>query len=180
MNRKSAILNSIIALIVIFPLLVHAAPPDEGKVIFTARCASCHNVNKRMTGPALAGVDQRRSIDWIIRFVHSSKTVIASGDTAAVGLFEKFNRVAMPEHPDLTEAQIKSIVDYIKVEAKNGVTAAPFEKPTRKPDGYLPLSIHDYPFFGVYLFAVACLVGVLLFCVYLVRLREAQKAAGGK
>ncbi len=178
MNKKSAILKVIIACILILPGRLHAAPPDEGKAIFTARCASCHNVNRRMTGPALAGVDERRSIDWIIRFVHSSKTVIASGDTAAVKLFDQFNRVSMPEHPDLSEAQIKSIVDYIKAEAKTGVVAAPFEKPTRKPDGYLPLSIHDYPFFGVYLFAVACLVGVLLFCVYLVRLRDAQKANG--
>ena len=30
----------------------------EGKTIFSTRCAGCHNVNKTLTGPALAGVDQ--------------------------------------------------------------------------------------------------------------------------
>jgi cytochrome c553 len=39
---------------------------DEGKAIFTTRCTSCHNVNKQMVGPALANIDQRRNIDWII------------------------------------------------------------------------------------------------------------------
>jgi len=92
-----------------------AAPPiAEGKAIFSTRCAGCHNVNKVVTGPALAGVDQRHSIDWIINFVHSSQTVIKGGDEKAVALFEKFNKIPMPDHPDLTAGNIKSIVEYIK------------------------------------------------------------------
>src|SRR5206468_4896771 len=77
-------------------------PSEEGKQIFTTRCAGCHNVNRILTGPALAGVDQRHSIDWIINFVHSSQTVIRGGDKQAVALFEKFNRIPMPDHPDLS------------------------------------------------------------------------------
>src|SRR5881398_2429281 len=96
-------------------LLANANPPlDEGRTIFTARCSGCHNVNKIVTGPALAGVDQRHSIDWIINFVHSSQTVIKGGDQAAVTLFEKFNKIPMPDHPDLTADNIKNIVEYIK------------------------------------------------------------------
>src|SRR5215208_1973077 len=98
--------------------IVWAGPPsEEGKAIFTSRCSGCHNINKILTGPALAGVDQRRSIDWIINFVHSSQGVIKSGDKDAVALFEKFNRIPMPDHPDLTADNIKNIVDYIKSEA---------------------------------------------------------------
>ena len=67
-----------------------------------------------MTGPALAGVDQRRSIDWIINFVHSSQTVIKNGDAYAVALYQKFNKVQMPDHPDLSPGDIKNIVAYIK------------------------------------------------------------------
>jgi cytochrome c2 len=75
----------------------NATPPvEDGKTIFTARCAACHNVNKQLTGPALAGVHERRSIDWIIKFVHSSQTMVKSGDKDAVALFEKFNKIPMP------------------------------------------------------------------------------------
>lgn len=145
---------------------VFAAPPsEEGRTIFTARCAGCHNVNKVLTGPALAGVDQRRSIDWIINFVHSSQTVIKKGDKDAVALFEKFNRIPMPDHTDLTPDNIKSIVEYIKTEASNVVTTAPFATPSRLQKPYVPISITNYIFFAGYLGAVVLLIIGLLMAV---------------
>ena len=71
-------------------------PEEEGKTIFVSRCASCHHVNKTVVGPALSGVDERRSMDWIINFVHSSQTMVKKGDKDAVGLFKKFNSMPMP------------------------------------------------------------------------------------
>jgi mono/diheme cytochrome c family protein len=107
--------------ILFFGFSVFAAPPsEEGKSIFAARCAACHNVNKVLVGPALAGVDQRRTIDWIVKFVHSPQTVIKSGDQYAVDLLNKY-KVQMPDHPDLTPDNIKSVVEYIKVESQAGV-----------------------------------------------------------
>lgn len=98
--------------------LANAAPPvEEGKTIFTTRCAGCHNVKKQVLGPALAGVDQRRSTEWIINFVHSSQTMIQNGDKDAVALFKQFNNIPMPDHKDLTEENIRSVMEYIKVEA---------------------------------------------------------------
>ena len=82
MNLKRTLLPTL--LLLSLSLFLNAAPPvEEGKSIFQARCAACHNINKTMTGPALAGVDQRRSLDWIINFVHSSQTVIKNGDKDA-------------------------------------------------------------------------------------------------
>ncbi len=150
--------------------LIYATPPaDEGKTIFNSRCAACHNVNKVLTGPALAGVDQRRSLDWIIKFVKSSQGLVKSGDKDAVALYQQFNRVPMPDHPDLTEANIKSIVEFIKSEAKPvDAEKAPFAKPTKREPGYKPLSLsEDYLFFLVYLAVVAMLIAVLLFAVKL-------------
>ena len=148
--------------------LVNANPPaEEGKAIFMSRCAACHNVNKVLTGPALAGVDQRRSIEWITRFVQSSQTLVKSGDKDAVAIFQQFNRIPMPDHPDLTADNIKSIVEFIKSESKpaDGVKA-PFAKPSIKQDGYRPLSLsRDYLVFLVFLAAVALLSAVLLFAV---------------
>lgn len=143
-----------------------AAPPtEEGRTIFTSRCAGCHNINKVLTGPALAGVDQRRSIDWIINFVHSSQTVIKKGDKDAVALFEKFNRIPMPDHADLSPENIKSIVAYIQSEAGNTTDKAPFATPTKLQKPYIPISITNYPFFISYLIAVALLIAGLLFAV---------------
>lgn len=149
--------------------LVKAAPPvEEGKTIFTSRCAACHNVNKILTGPALAGVDSRRSIDWIINFVHSSQTVIKKGDPTAVALFNQFNHIQMPDHPDLTADNIKSVVEYIKSEAATAASEkAPFAKPTKLHPDYKPLTLKNYGFFLSYFALIALLIGVLLFAVQL-------------
>lgn len=145
---------------------VFATPPvEEGKTIFTTRCAGCHNVNRILTGPALAGVEQRHSIDWIINFVHSSQTVIKNGDQTAVALFNKFNHIQMPDHPDLTADNIKSIVEYIKSEAAagGGDGKAPFATPTVLKTPYTPIQINNYSFFAFYLAAVVLLIGGLVF-----------------
>lgn len=103
--------------ILFFGFPVFAAPPvEEGKTIFAARCAACHNINKALVGPALAGIEQRRSLDWIVQFVHSPQKLIKSGDQYAVDLFNKY-KVQMPDHPDLTADNIKNVVEYIKAES---------------------------------------------------------------
>jgi cytochrome c551/c552 len=167
----------ILAVTILFSLNVFAGPPsEEGRVIFTARCAGCHNVNKILTGPALAGVDQRRTIDWIINFVHSSQTVVKSGDEYAVTLFNKFNRIPMPDHPDLTADNIKSIVEYIKTESKTTADKAPFERQEKSHPNYTPLSISNYWVFGSYFAIVALLVAVLLMAVKVMDLRRNENS----
>jgi mono/diheme cytochrome c family protein len=162
---KTKHLLSILALL-FTSMWVHADPIEDGKTIFMSRCAACHNVNKTLTGPALAGVDQRRSMEWIIKFVNSSQTLVKNGDKDAISVFQKFNKVPMPDHPDLTEDNIKSIVDYIKSEAATADTKAPFAKPSKSQTAYKPLSFKDYGVFLIYLFAVAVLVMILVLAVW--------------
>jgi cytochrome c551/c552 len=153
-------------------LYVFSAPPvDDGKKIFTSRCASCHNVNKVVLGPALAGVTDRHSEDWIIKFVHSSQTVIKSGDHAAVTLYEKFNKIPMPDHPDLSSENIQGILAYIKSETKSPVLAPSF-RPNIVHPNYTPISITNYKFFEAYLSLVVLMTVSL---VALVKVKEIQR-----
>jgi mono/diheme cytochrome c family protein len=154
---------------------VFSAPPvEEGRLIFANRCAACHSVNKVLTGPALAGVDKRRSMDWIVSFVQSSQSMVKKGDQDAVALFEKFNKVPMPDHRDLTGSDIASIVEYIKSsEVATTTEAAPFRKPGKLRPAYMPLSIQrHYSFFIAFGFSVVLLIGGLLF---LVNVKELQR-----
>jgi cytochrome c551/c552 len=153
-------------LLIITTQVVHANPIDEGKAIFSARCAACHNINKQLTGPALAGVDQRHPVEWIIKFVHSSQTLVKGGDKDAVALFERFNKIPMPDHPDLTEDNIRHIVEYIKSESKLAeATTAPFSKPGKLESDMKPMGKGDIGIFGIYLLVVGVLIVVLLFGV---------------
>lgn len=166
---KKKIMISI--LILLTGVSVFSFPPVEGKTIFASRCASCHNVNKVIVGPALAGVAGRHTEKWIINFVHSSQTVIKSGDSAAITLYEKFNKTPMPDHPDLTAENIQGILAYIKSETK-----APVSTPSFRPDKvhphYTPLSITNYKFFGAYLVLVMLMTSSM---IALVRVKEIKR-----
>lgn len=90
---------------------------DAGKAIFTQRCTSCHAVSKDVVGPALGNVDKTDKIEWIVKFVHGSQAMVKAGDKRAVELFNAHNQTVMPDHPDLSEQDIKNIFAYVDAEA---------------------------------------------------------------
>ncbi len=157
------------------------AQAGKGKIIFTDHCASCHNINKVITGPALNGVEQRHSVDWIRRFVRSSQTFMKSGDKDALALYEKFNHITMPDHPDLTDNDITNVLAYIKSESKDITKEKP---PFARPPGhrrltYTPLSweANKYLLLG-YLGTVALLIIVLLMAVQVKHWQRLQTEEG--
>ena len=96
---------------------------QDGHAIFQANCATCHKVNDKLVGPALAGVESRwPSRDKIYSWVHNSTAVIKSGDPYAVSLYNEFNKTQMTAFPQLTTKDIDAVLDYIK--ATPAVTAA--------------------------------------------------------
>ena len=148
------------ATILFFGFSVLAAPPsEEGKTIFAARCAACHNVNKVLVGPALAGVDQRRPIDWIVKFVNSPQSVIKSGDQYAADLLNKY-KVQMPDHADLTAENIKNVVEYIKTESQ-----AANEKPKAVKTDYISMILTNKGLLVSSLALVAILIAALWFVI---------------
>lgn len=154
--------------------ILWANPPlEEGKTLFAARCASCHNVNKALTGPALAGLDERRSMDWIVNFIKSSQAMIKAGDKDAIAVYEQYNKIPMPDHPDLSDDHIKSIVEFIKAEANNTAEVAPFARPSKLHPSYTPFTLNDYEFFAAFTGVVVLLIAGLVIAV---RVKELQRS----
>jgi len=173
MKKKIAIS----ALTLFLTFYVYSIPPvEEGKMIFMNRCASCHNVNKVIIGPALAGVTDRHPEDWIIHFVHSSQSVIKGGDKTAIALYEKYNKVPMPDHADLSPESIKNILAYIKSETKASESIPSFRPDKIRPQ-YTPFSSKDYEILATYLCLVFIMTGAF---VALVRVKEIQREANKK
>lgn len=173
MKKKIAI--SVVTLLL--TLCVFSIPPvDEGKMIFMNRCASCHNVNKVIVGPALAGVADRHPEEWIIHFVHSSQSVIKGGDKTAIALYEKFNKVPMPDHTDLSPESIKNILAYIKSETRASESTPSF-RPDKIHPSYTPFSSNDYEIFATYLGLVCIMAGAF---IALVRVKEIQREVNKK
>lgn len=90
------------------------APTETGKKLFYAKCASCHMVNKDMTGPALKGVEDRwPDKEKLYAFIRNSEEVIRS-DRYARELWLEWNQTAMLPHPDLKDEDIAALLGYIK------------------------------------------------------------------
>ena len=96
----------------------------NGESIFKETCTACHTIGKgKLVGPDLANVQNRHSEEWITSFIKSSQTVIKSGDKYADSLFKAFNQMPMPDHPNLTNDQIKGLIAYISEQSSAPATA---------------------------------------------------------
>src|SRR4029077_17790861 len=88
----------------------------EAAATFNKRCTACHTYGKGVkVGPDLKGVNERRKLDWLLKFIHGSSVVIKSGDPIATALFAQFKQQRMPDWTDLSDQQVKDILSYIAV-----------------------------------------------------------------
>ncbi len=72
--------------------------PAAAASIFNKRCTACHTFGKGIkVGPDLKGVNDRRTKDWLLKFIHASSSVIKSGDPIATALFAQFKQQRMPD-----------------------------------------------------------------------------------
>lgn len=114
----------------VFSLLssVHPSFADaaKGKQLFQQNCASCHNVFKQLTGPALKGVEERWGGDRakLRKWIRNPASMYNGQDAYATKLYNDYNKVPMTPWPSLSDDDINSILDYIKEEADKELAAA--------------------------------------------------------
>jgi mono/diheme cytochrome c family protein len=102
-----------------------------GKSLFNANCASCHKLNKKMTGPALANVETRLAEEegldreWLYAWIKNSAGMIKSGDAYANKIYKEYNGTAMTAFPQLSNTDIDNILAY---------TAAVVQPPVPGPE----------------------------------------------
>ena len=98
------------------PIFAEGAPnAEEDKKLYDANnCGSCHALDKKLVGPALRGVHERHSEEWLIKWVRNNKKLRESGDAEAIKLYNDYGGAAMNIYENLTPAQVLDIVEYIK------------------------------------------------------------------
>src|SRR5688572_17732411 len=123
---KQRSLASLIILILLFlaSLPSHAQIPTDdasikaGEALFKANCRSCHAVDRKLIGPALAGVESRvPSMAWLHDWVRNSAKVIASGDEYAIKIYNEYNKSQMTAFTSLKDEDINNIIAYVNAEA---------------------------------------------------------------
>ncbi len=86
-------------------------------------CNACHTIGGgRLVGPDLAGINQRRSRDWLVSFIRSPQSVIQNGDPNAVALLDEYNGILMPDAP-ISQDEILAILSYIAARSTDTASA---------------------------------------------------------
>lgn len=88
---------------------------QDGQALFDQHCGACHSMtSKDLVGPGMAGVGERRSEEWLTKWIHNSSKMIENGDEQAVEIYEKFNQSPMPPFEHLPDEEIDAMVQYIQ------------------------------------------------------------------
>lgn len=87
---------------------------QDGEALFKANCASCHKIDKKLVGPALAGVQDRwESEEALIAWIQNSQAYMKeTNDPYAIALFEEYNKSIMPAQA-VNVDEVKAILAYI-------------------------------------------------------------------
>ena len=86
---------------------------EAGKQLFRNNCASCHNMEKKVVGPALKNVVKNQGEEWTTAWIKNNNDLRASGDKHANDIFKEYNGMAMPAYEHLGSDVISNIVTYL-------------------------------------------------------------------
>ncbi len=98
-----------------------------GRKLFNANCTSCHAINRKLTGPPLAGITHRKSRKWIYNLVRNPAGFMAQ-DVYLQNLKRQYGGAMMTAFPALGTKGVDCILNYIEME-----TTKQREVPDRQP-----------------------------------------------
>ena len=114
-NTSRIVKNCFFTAVFLLGLLVtNTVTAQDGKTLFNTNCASCHQVHKNSTGPALAGVEGRwETKEKLYSWIKNSAAFLKTGDAYANKLYLEYNKTAMNQFPNLKNEEIDAILKYI-------------------------------------------------------------------
>jgi mono/diheme cytochrome c family protein len=147
-------------------LFAQDGDPVKGKSLFNANCAACHQLDKKMTGPALRYVETRLSEEegldreWLNAWIRNSSALIKSGDAYANKIYAEYNGSAMTAFPQLSDEDLTNILAYTAQDKAVPVAAVAAAAPGAQAEGGVSQEI--------VLGALAILFGLLALGLFLV------------
>ncbi len=144
---------------------------EKGAEIFKKNCTSCHSIDleKKMIGPPLAGVTEKRSREWLHKWIVDNKSLRESGDKDAIAIYKEYKNVEMNLFPQLSEQEIDDILSFIKnpvikKESKESTDDEKEEKNTRS-------ELKEDPFLiKIIVFGLSILSAILLWILYRIQI----------
>jgi len=84
----------------------------RGEAKYSAICVACHMAEQRMIGPALKGVYERRSPEWVMNMILNPDGMLKE-DPIAKALLKEYNNAIMLNQ-NLTEDEARDVAEYLR------------------------------------------------------------------
>ena len=92
---------------------------DGAERLYVSRCMDCHSIGRGDgIGPDLKDVTSRRPRAWLKRWIKEPDAMLKEHDPIAMGMYEKYMQVAMP-NTKLEDADVELLIDFIDRESKS-------------------------------------------------------------
>ncbi len=95
-----------------FPNEIDAEMATRGEAKFNAICVACHMAEQRMIGPAMKGVYERRSPEWVMNMMLNPDGMLKE-DPIAKALLKEYNNAIMLNQ-NLTEEEARELAEYLR------------------------------------------------------------------
>jgi cytochrome c family protein len=137
-NHKGSKLQKLWLLAAFLPIYLFGQDTSgdaaKGKDLFKANCAACHKLDGKLVGPPLGGITEKKSAEWLHKWIKNSKALIDAGDKDAIAIFEEYDKVPMLAYDGiLSDGDIDNVLAYIadpsKAEAAAPATPAATDTP---------------------------------------------------
>jgi mono/diheme cytochrome c family protein len=93
----------------------------QGKIVFEAKCSACHKATeKKVVGPGLKGVTQRRQAAWILNMITNPIEMTKSDPTAKDLLATHLTQMTFQ---DVSDEQAKQILEFFRKNDSGAPTA---------------------------------------------------------
>ncbi len=94
------------------PEEIDADMAARGADLFKNMCSACHKMDKKFVGPAVAGVTERRTHEWIMNMILNPEQMIKEDPIAKKLLIE--SNMAVMANQNLKEDEARAILEYFR------------------------------------------------------------------
>ena len=85
---------------------------EKGKATFNQKCTACHMANRKLIGPAMKGIYERRSPEWVMNILLNPSEMLKK-DPVAIALLKEYNNIMMLNQ-NLSNEEARSITEYLR------------------------------------------------------------------
>ncbi|MFZ1292310.1 MAG: cytochrome c [Melioribacteraceae bacterium] len=89
---------------------------DDGKKLFEEKCMQCHKMDERYTGPALRGVTERRTPEYIMNMILNPEEMTKKHPEAKKLLGIHANQMTFQ---NVTQDNARALLEYLRMESSH-------------------------------------------------------------